>query len=270
MRLFVAVLFCASALFAQHDPEIEAARFMGEPAAIAAGAALFQTACSGCHGPNGEGGRGSDLVNGRGVRRAGNETLFGYIQKGVPGTDMPGFPFPDEQIWQLSAFVRSLGAPAFDWKVPGDVEAGRVVFEGKGGCINCHSIRGKGGHLGPDLSVIGHTRTVTQLKEAILEPSKRIAENYIPAEVVTNDGKRIKGSILNRNNYSVQMMDGKGELHLLPAAELREIVFQKDSWMPGNYAERLSEDELRNMIAFLSRQAGHPSAQPGEGRRRRR
>jgi hypothetical protein len=66
------------------------------------------------------------------------------------------------------------------------------------------------------------------------------------------------------------MMDGKGELHLLSVADLREIVFQKDSWMPGNYAERLSEDELQNVIAFLSRQAGHPSVKPGEGRRRRR
>lgn len=270
MRLLIASLFCAGALFAQHDPETVAARYMGEPEAIAAGGMLFQTACSGCHGPNGEGGRGSDLVNGRGVRRADNETLFDYIQKGVPGTDMPGFPFPDEQIWHLAAFVRSLGAPAFDWKVPGDVEAGSAVFEGRAGCANCHTIRGKGGRLGPDLSVIGHTRTVMQLKEAILEPSKRIAQDYIPAEVVTRDGKRIKGAIRNRNNYSVQMIDRKGELHLLPAAEVREIVFQKDSWMPGDYGQRLSEDEIRNIIAYLSRQAGHPSAKPGDRRRRRR
>jgi putative heme-binding domain-containing protein len=270
MRLPIAILFCASVLFAQHDPDMKAARYMGEPAAIAAGGALYQTACSGCHGPKGEGGRGSDLVNGRGVRRADDETLFERIQKGVPGTDMPGFPFPDEQVWQLTAFVRSLSAPAFDWKVPGDIEAGRAIFEGKGGCVNCHSIRGNGGHLGPDLSVIGHTRTVELLKESILEPSKRIPENYIPAEAVTNDGKRIKGSILNRNNYSLQMIDGKGELHLLPASEVREIVFQKGTWMPQNYGQRLSEDELQNVIAFLSRQAGHPSATSGERRRRGR
>ena len=31
----------------------------------------------------------------------------------------------------------------------GDAAAGRVVFVGKGGCVNCHSIENRGGSVGP-------------------------------------------------------------------------------------------------------------------------
>ncbi len=38
--------------------------------------------------------------------------------------------------------------------------------------------------------------------------------------------------------------------------------------MPDDYADRLSEDDVQNVLAFLSRQAPHPaagSAQAGPG-----
>src|SRR5947207_272642 len=73
------------------------------------------------------------------------DDLFPTIQKGIPGTDMPGTKVPDEQVWQIAAFVRALGAPAIESKPKGDATAGEALFWGQAGCGGCHRILGRGG-----------------------------------------------------------------------------------------------------------------------------
>ena len=87
---------------------------------------------------------------------------------------------PDDQIWELAAFVRSLNAPASAVPVQGDAAAGEAIFFGKEGCSGCHAIMGRGGNLGPDLSNIGATRRLGEIREAILNP-KAEATPGIPA-----------------------------------------------------------------------------------------
>ena len=243
------------------------ASYVGNPDAIKAGNQLYLTVCSGCHGPTGEGGRGPSLVRGNRVRQVSNVKLFEAIQKGVAGTDMPPFPFPDEQIWQLVAFTRGLVASAYETSVPGDPRAGAAVFFGKGECSSCHMIRGRGGFLGPDLTVAGVSNTLAQLREALLDPNLRTAEGYRPVTVATAGGKSISGVARNNSNYSIQMIDKDGNLHLLAKQDLRSIEFPRKSWMPDDYAERLSEEEVQNVLAFLSRQAPHPPAGSSQANR---
>src|SRR5215510_12009350 len=100
----------AAALHAQPDP-------------TEAGRELFAGACAACHGPNGEGGHGPGLADGRRVRRLSDEQLFDSIKQGVPGTDMPPCALPDEQIRRMAAFVRSLSQPAIASVAKGDVAA---------------------------------------------------------------------------------------------------------------------------------------------------
>ena len=140
----------------------------GQPEAIDAGRKLFAGACGVCHGPNGEGGRGPNLTTGRETRRLDDRGLFDSIRKGVPGTDMPPSNLPEDKLWQVVAFVRALSAPAFESRVPGDVEAGGALFFGKAGCSECHAILGRGGRLGPDRGYLP-ARTI-----AIIRPKRGI------------------------------------------------------------------------------------------------
>lgn len=221
------------------------------PETIKAGKALFVDACSPCHGTNGEGGRGPSLVDGRAVRRADDNQLFNSIQQGVPGADMPPFPFPDEQVWNLVAFVRSLSAPAVESKVEGDVATGEALFFGAGGCVECHRIRGRGGHLGPDLSVIGSSRRIDQIREALVDPNARITAGF---DAATLDGN-VRAVVKNHTNFSAQVCDSSGRLHLLRGDQLERLRFQTESWMPPDSATRLAEDQVQDLVAFLSRQA---------------
>ena len=228
------------------------------PKAIEAGRAQYADACAACHGTNGEGGRGPSLVDGREVRRATDEQLFSSISKGVPGADMPPFPFPDEQVWNLVAFVRSLSAPAVEMAVQGDVAAGEAVFLGSAGCSRCHRVRGQGGRLGPDLTNVGATRRLDQIRESLLEPNARIADGFRAATLETSGGDSVRAVVKNHSNFSAQVLDATGRLHLLRSGELERLRFETKSWMPEDVATRLSDSQIRDVVAYLSRQAVRP------------
>jgi putative heme-binding domain-containing protein len=241
---------------AADDPkmtEIEK-KYISNPEAVTAGKELYLLSCSGCHGPNGEGGRGPNLLTGRQMRRMNHQRLFDTIRNGLPGTDMPPFALPDEETWKITAFVRSLTAPAVDTPVPGDPKAGETVFFGKGGCFNCHMIRGKGGYLGPDLSNAGFLSYAAQLQKGLLDANDRITDGFDPVRVTLQDGKILEGVAKNYTNYSLQLLDKQGRLHLLQAADLKQITFLKKTWMPDDYEKRLSREEIENVLAYLSRQ----------------
>jgi putative heme-binding domain-containing protein len=156
------------------------------------------------------------------------------------------------------AFVRSLAAPAIDTVVPGNPEAGRRIFFGKGGCAQCHAIAGRGGFLGPDLTDAGTTRSLSQLRESLLDPNKRIVEGFEAVTVTMRDRTRLRGIAKNHDNYSIQLLDSDGKLHLLARADTTKVEIGERSLMPDDFARRLSAEETRDVLAFLSRQAVRP------------
>ena len=254
--VLLGVVLCSGLLPAQQENREDVKNpVAGDEKALEAGRNLYMTSCSGCHGPTGEGGRGVRLAQNGDIRGATNTRLFDSIKNGVRGSDMPASPYPEDKIWQLVTYVRSINASAYESKVAGNPEKGALVFDGKGGCRGCHMIKGKGGVLGPDLSHIGVARSVVQMREAILKPSERPTEGYAGVSVATKTGAAIKGVAKDNTNYNISVLDAKGKLHVLRKVDLKSVVFDKESPMPGDYGKRLSKEELTDLVAFLSRQA---------------
>src|ERR1700682_6452547 len=136
---------------------------------VAAGRKLYNNTCTMCHGADGaEGDRAPALAASRRYFRLSEAAIFDSIKKGIPGTAMPASGLPDNDVWRVVAFIRNIRGTASDNIVPGDVENGRRVFEGKGGCSACHMIRGQGGLIGPDLSSIGAELTLTSLRDSLV------------------------------------------------------------------------------------------------------
>lgn len=237
----------------------------GSPEAIEAGRKLYVNSCSGCHGANAEGGRGPRLHSSRFVRNAGDERLFDSLKSGIKGSDMPATPLPDDQIWRILAFVRSLNASAYETPVAGDAAAGGQLFE-SAGCRNCHQIAGKGGVLGPDLTNLGLTRSVASIRESILKPNERWTEGHRGVTVIFRDGGKLEGVARNNTNYALQVLDARGALHHVDKAQVEELAWSRKSLMPEDYQTRLGRQGLNDLIAFLSRQAGRAPAPKEEGR----
>ena len=76
---------------------------------VAAGKILFQKSCTACHGGNAQGGRGPDLTSGRWRSGGSDAELTRNIIRGIPGTEMPAFPMPQQEAAQIVAYLRSLG-----------------------------------------------------------------------------------------------------------------------------------------------------------------
>lgn len=73
--------------------------------------------------------------------------------------------------------------------------------------------------------------------------------------MVLTNARRVVGVLKDRTNYGVEMIDGNGELHRISMDTVREVILSKDSPMPADYKERLTPTEVRDLLAFLSRQS---------------
>ncbi len=241
----------------------------GDVSAIKEGQSLFRANCSPCHGLAARGGgRGPDLTSGLWVHGSSDGEIFHSISDGVPDTDMPANPFEDSEIWTLVAYLRSVGAGT-QAPVPGDRLAGERIFLGKGACSQCHIVAGRGGHLGPDLTRVGATRSPQYLTESIREPDKDLSlgmtdpnNHYvIPAEyetvtAVLNDGRKVVGVAKNEDAFSLQLLGQDDQLHFFLKKDLREVIHERRSLMPTYTVQMLSADEVRDLVAYLASRRG--------------
>jgi putative heme-binding domain-containing protein len=109
--------------------------------------------------------------------------------------------------------------------------------------------------LGPDLTDVAAIRRADQLKQAVLEPGVAVPDGFRAVEATLVDGSRVQGVAKFENNYTLRILDRGGRLHFLQKKKLADISFKKGSLMPGDYAERLSDGDIGNLLAFLSRQS---------------
>ena len=225
--------------------------FHGSAEDIDTGRATFRIYCSPCHGIGAEGGSGPDLT--LGVYEAGDrdEDLFGVIAAGVPGTEMGGYGgrMNSNTIWRLVAYLRSVArretaAPA------GDPLRGNAIYQGKGGCAGCHRIAGQGGRLGPNLSRVGRTLSRARLRESLVEPHENITRGFEMITVVKHDGATVRGRQVNIDNFSVQLMDSREEIHSYLREEVRSVEQSRQSLMPS-YEGTLTASEMDDLVAYL-------------------
>src|SRR5438105_5324633 len=110
-------LFLAMRISAQSPDEKEIPKqnpYQSE-ADVAHGKQLFLGHCAPCQGPAGDGGKGANLARPVLPRGADDQSLFRVLRRGIPGTEMPGaWEMIDHEVWQVAAFVRTLGRAAQD------------------------------------------------------------------------------------------------------------------------------------------------------------
>ena len=253
--------------------------FLGNAQAVSEGESLYNKTCTTCHGSGGGGGEiGPAIVSGDrldiGVSDA---QTFNIIKNGVAGTPMAPQRLPDSDIWKIVTYIHALRGTAIDNPLPGDVAHGEAVFWGKGQCGTCHMLSGKGGLTAPDLSNIAGVRKSSSIVDALTKAQHRVygsggahlrtlptMDSYLPVYVTTADGKIIDGVLLNEDSYSLQMIGNDQQLHLFDKGKLRKVAVEPRSLMPTDYDKRLTPDEFKDLMAFLTRQG---MAAPATGRR---
>jgi cytochrome c oxidase cbb3-type subunit 3 len=243
--------------------------FAGDPQAAKLGEFQFRVNCAFCHGLGARGGgRGPDLTRAQKRHGSTESEIFHNIHDGIAGTAMPaatsggiGVGMSDEEIWQVIRYLRSVEKKAVAGAA-GNAAHGKELFYGTAACSTCHMMNGKGGRLGPDLSSVGGSRSFEYLVESMRNPSNRLAQGiseplkdfsqeYETVTVVTADGTKLVGVVLNEDNFTLQMMDTREQLHLLQKDKLRSYEKTRESLMPAYDQKMLSDKDLQDLIAYL-------------------
>jgi putative heme-binding domain-containing protein len=221
---------------------------LGNKASIRTGMTLYRVRCGDCHGLDATGYRGPDLTAAI-AGGATDERLFQTIRKGVPGTEMPPTNAADDDLLMIIAYLRNLETAAPVEKPIGNVENGARLFASQ--CATCHLVSGRGGRLGPDLSRIGVARSRSALTREIRTPSEWIGLAFETVTLVTKDGQKVRGVKKNEDVFSIQVMDVRERIQGYLRADLKEVVYEKESLMPVYGPERLSESDLNDLLGYL-------------------
>lgn len=134
-----------------------------------------------------------------------------------------------------------------------DAAAGERVFFHPNGprCYQCHTVNGRGGRIGPDLSRVGAALSREKLLDSILNPSKEVAPQFTTWNCVTNAGVVHTGMIVFENKGETTLGSSDGKLVTIPTIDIDTRTPQPVSVMPEKLEDRLTVVEFRDLLEFL-------------------
>jgi len=245
MQLTTCVLALGSVLFSGGGQATNPRN--ADPATIQAGGTLFRERCADCHGADAKGVRGPDLTR-LWTTEGSDERVFQTIRSGVSGSIMPPSVAPDEELRSIVAYLRSISVAKAEIS-SGNTAHGELIFSAK--CASCHRIKGRGGRIGPDLSRLAASQSSQVLTQAIRSASASFTRGYELVTLITGDGQRIRGTRKGEDAFSIQIMHTNERLQGYLKADLREVIHETQSLMPDFGTDRLSDEELNDLLAFL-------------------
>ncbi|MFT5526169.1 MAG: putative heme-binding domain-containing protein, partial [Pirellulaceae bacterium] len=160
----------------------------------------------------------------------------------LPKPKGPGHKWTLEEVVQLSG------------KLTGrNFENGKRTFAAAQ-CISCHRFIGQGGAQGPDLSNVAGRFSLKDLGDAIINPNKVISDQYQHSNVTTVNGKVITGRIVSETDELLTIATDPldpSKVVDVKKSDIDESTPSKVSPMPASTLERLCEDEVLDLLAYL-------------------
>ncbi|MCF6311325.1 MAG: hypothetical protein L3J39_02635 [Verrucomicrobiales bacterium] len=130
-----------------------------------------------------------------------------------------------------------------------DVKNGHVKFQQL--CMACHSLKGEGGNIGPDLT--GANRgDVAYMLENIIDPSATLPQDFKLTIITKKDGAVVSGNVSGENEYTITLRTPAGELSVATKDVVKREVLDQ-SIMPEGLLGTLKPDEVRDLLGFLAR-----------------
>ena len=131
----------------------------------------------------------------------------------------------------------------------GDFDKGKAVF--KKHCALCHTHSGEGTKIGPDLSgVSAHTKE--HLLVDILDPSRAVEGNFRVYQVVTQSGITHNGLLASETKTTIELFNSEGKKMVIQRDEIEQLTGSPKSLMPDGFEKTLKQDELIDLLEFLT------------------
>ena len=132
----------------------------------------------------------------------------------------------------------------------GDLLKGRSIFDTR--CGSCHRLFEIGGDIGPDLT--GYDRNnINDMLTNIIDPNAYIREGYGTLHITTTDKRSIVGTLKAKNGSMLTIQPFHGDVITLSSSQVEEMVEQKTSIMPEGLLNGLSDQQIRDIFAYITK-----------------
>jgi len=128
-----------------------------------------------------------------------------------------------------------------------DAGTGRQVYAKN--CAACHKLYDEGGDVGPALTG-SQLSNLDYLLENVLDPSAVVPNDYRVVVIDMLDGRRINGIVRAETDKAVTVRTANETL-VLPKSEIDARATSKLSMMPEGLFDKLSEQEVKDLVAYL-------------------
>ncbi len=135
----------------------------------------------------------------------------------------------------------------------GDPYKGKPLYMNS--CGKCHILHAEGGQIGPNLTAYKRDDLNSMLLQ-IVNPSADIREGFEAFVAYTEDGRTATGFMADQDEKVVVLRDIDGQNISLRRDQLDEIVPLGRSIMPEKLLAALSEQQIRDLFAYL--RSGQP------------
>jgi putative heme-binding domain-containing protein len=141
--------------------------------------------------------------------------------------------------------VASEGLAGGDWK-----RGEALFYSAEANCATCHVVRGKGGHIGPDLSNLPQ-RDAAGIYRDITEPNAVINPDHRGYTVVLRNKTVLAGLVRSDSADRLRIYDTAGKETVVARSDVEQLRADSISIMPEGFA-KLGPEKLRDLIMFLS------------------
>ena len=169
----------------------------------------------------------------------GDDELTRKVHSIWPATKSSTSEDKTQAIKQLASVIQS-GS--------GDETSGKVVYQSA--CRVCHRLYEEGGNIGPDLTGYDR-RDLSYMLMQVVDPSADIREGFVNYLVHTSDGRTLSGFLTEQTDNAITIQPFGSEPIQLSTSEVEKMDVQPTSLMPEGILERLSDQEVRDLFAYL-------------------
>lgn len=157
---------------------------------------------------------------------------------------------PDQRPKKLGEAISAADILA----LKGNAARGEAIFmqSSAAQCKSCHRVRGNGGKVGPDLTLIGKKYERATMLETILDPSKAIAPEYVSYVASLEDGRRFAGFIADKDDREVVLRDAQGKLIRIPPGDIESLDPQSKSMMPELVLRDVTAQDAADLLEYLT------------------
>lgn len=140
-------------------------------------------------------------------------------------------------------------------KLEGDIQRGQQVFALLG-CAKCHDVAPTEDLRGPYLPNVAKTYKRDQLTEAILFPSKSIAQGFVQNVFLLDDGRVLAGFVTNEGATELTIRDSEGKAIQIPIEAIEQRSEKQTSVMPEGLANTIPVAALADLVTYLQSLGG--------------